>query len=109
MWLETDSYIIELLGRNGTFYKVFVPALEFSQVQLTFLLTFSLRNILTKHVFSEGGGGGGEKAEGFASFPPSLYFFDSWSTTENSPCSKIRQQRLNLLKFYATQAEVGGL
>ena len=57
MWLETDSYIIELLGRNGTFYKVFVPALEFSQVQLTFLLTFSLRNILTKHVFSEGGGG----------------------------------------------------
>ena len=57
MWLETDAYIIELLRRNGTFYKVFVPALEFSQVQLTFLLTFSLRNILTKDVFSEGGGG----------------------------------------------------
>jgi len=58
MWFETDAYIIELLRTNGTFYKVFVPALEFSQVQLTILLTFSLRNILTKVVFSEGGGEG---------------------------------------------------
>ena len=66
MWLETDAYIIELLRRNGTFYKVFVPALAFSQVQLTFLLTFSLRNILTKDVFSEGGGVKRQKA-----LPPS--------------------------------------
>ena len=50
-----------------------------------------------------------EKAEGFAALPPSLCFFTSWSTRENFPCSRIRQQRLNLLKFYAKQAEVGGL
>ena len=30
MWLETDASIIELLRINGTFYKVFVPALDFS-------------------------------------------------------------------------------